>query len=291
MTSNAPARQDGKLTVALISEVFWEPDGRGRLRDRLAEAADRGADLAVLPEIPLNPWSPATKEQRDDDAEPMGGPRMTTQQGAAAEAGIGLVGGIIHRDEASGRRTQRTLVFDRAGQLVATYEKLHLPDEPGFWEPAHYDPGTEAPRRIDAFGLPIGVQVCSDTNRPQGTQLLAAQGAAAVIIPRSTEEATYQRWKVVFRASALTNSCYVLSVNRPHPEQGVLIGGPSVAVDPTAYVMVETTDTLALVTLDAAVIAKAKIAYPGYLPTRARLYADAWADIAGRDGEAPSPSG
>src|SRR4029450_799523 len=94
----APARQDGKLTVALISEVFWEPDGRGRLRDRLAEAAERGAGLARLPEIPLNPWSPATRDQRDDDAEPMGGPRMTTQQEAAAEAQIGLIGGIIHSE-------------------------------------------------------------------------------------------------------------------------------------------------------------------------------------------------
>ncbi|HEX5579730.1 MAG TPA: carbon-nitrogen hydrolase family protein [Candidatus Limnocylindria bacterium] len=286
----APARQDGKLSVALVSEVFWEPDGRGRLRDRLAEAASRGADLAVLPEIPLNPWSPATRDQRDDDAEPMNGPRMTTQQEAAAEAGIGLVGGIIHRDPASGRRTQRTLVFDRAGELGATYEKLHLPAEPGFWEPAHYDPGTAPPARIDAFGLPIGVQVCSDTNRAQGTQLLAAQGAAAVLIPRATEEATYQRWKLVFRANALTNGCYVLSVNRPYPEQGVLIGGPSIAVDPAANVMVETTDTLAVVTLDAAIVAKAKVVYPGYLPTRARLYADAWGEIAGSDGEPPSPS-
>jgi len=45
---SAPARTDGRLTVALVSEVFWEPDGRGRLRDRLAQAADRGADVAVL---------------------------------------------------------------------------------------------------------------------------------------------------------------------------------------------------------------------------------------------------
>jgi predicted amidohydrolase len=53
--TNPPIRGDGKLTVALISEVYWQPDGTGRLRDRLAQAADRGADLAVLPELPLNP--------------------------------------------------------------------------------------------------------------------------------------------------------------------------------------------------------------------------------------------
>jgi predicted amidohydrolase len=282
------ARSDGKLTVALISEVYWQPDGVARLRERLAQAADRGADLAVLPELPLNPWSPGTKERRDDDAEPMGGPRMTAQAEAAAEAGIGLVGGIIHRDEGTGRRTSRALVFDRAGELQATYEKLHLPEEPGFWETSHYDPGMAAGQRIDAFGVPVGLQLCSDTNRPEGTHLLAAQGAVAVLIPRATEEATYQRWKLVFRANALTSCCYVVSVNRPDPEPGALIGGPSIAVDPAANVMVETTDTLALVTLDAAAITAAKVRYPGYLPVRARLYADAWADIAATDGEPPA---
>ena len=82
----------------------------------------------------------------------------------------------------------------------------------------------------------------------------------------------------------------VLSVNRPAPEQGVLIGGPSIAVDPSANVMAETTDTLALVTLDVETIRKAKVAYPGYLPTRAALYADAWRDIATQNGEVPTPS-
>jgi N-carbamoylputrescine amidase len=285
----APPRTDGKLTVALISEVFWEPDGPARLRERLGEAAQRGADVALLPEIPLNPWSPATKEPGDDDAEPMGGRRMTTQAEAAAEAGIGLVGGIIHRDAATGRRTSRALIFDRAGELQGTYEKLHLPEEPGFWETSHYEPGTDAPRRIDAFGLPVGVQICSDNNRPEGTHLLAAEGAAAVLVPRASEEATYPRWKVVFRANAMTSGCYVLSVNRPAPERGVLIGGPSVAVDPNGNVLVETTDPLAFITLDSEAVRAARVAYPGYLPVRARLYADAWTQIAATDGE-PTPS-
>ncbi len=279
-----PARADGKLTVALVSEVFWEPDGVARLHDRLAEAVERGADLAVLPELPLNEWRPSTKDARDEDAEPMDGERARAQAEAAAEAGIGVVGGIIHRDADTGRRTSRALVIDSSGSVVSTYEKLHLPEEPGFWETSHYEPGTEPPRRIDACGLPVGVQICSDNNRPEGTHLLGADGALAVLIPRATEEKTFQRWKTVFRANALTSCLYVLSVNRPHPEDGVLIGGPSVAIDPSGEVLVETTDALALVTLDASVVADARRAYPGYLPVRARLYADAWGEIAGRDG-------
>jgi predicted amidohydrolase len=279
------ARQDGRLTVALVSEVFWQPDGLGRLAERLDQCVQRGADLAVLPELPLHPWRPATKDSSADDAEPMNGPRAEAQRKAAREAGIGLVGGIIHHDPETGRRTSRVLVIDRAGAIVATYEKLHLPEEPGFWETSHYEPGTEAPQRIDAFGLPIGVQVCSDTNRPEGSHLLGAQGAEAILIPRATEEKTYQHWKIVFRANALTSCSYVLSVNRPDPEEGVLIGGPSVAVDPSGTVMVETTDQVAIVTLESRVVREARTAYPGYLPIRARLYADAWGAIAGRDGD------
>lgn len=283
---NAPARTDGRLTVALVSEVFWQPDGAVRLAQRLAECAERGADIAVLPEIALNPWSPSTKVARADDAEPMDGPRHRIMARAAAEAGIGLIGGIIHADPVTGRRTSRALIFDRLGERVATYEKLHLPEEPGFWETSHYQPGTEAPTRIDAFGMPIGVQVCSDTMRPEGTHLLGARGAEAILIPRATEEITYQHWKLVFRGNARTSACYVLSVNRPDPEDGVLIGGPSIAVDPAGAVLLETTDRIGMVTLETAEVERARVAFPGYLPVRARLYADAWAEIAEREGQA-----
>ena len=279
-----PPRADGRLTVALVSEVFWEPDGLGRLAATLDKCVQRGADLAVLPELPLSPWRPAMKDPHDDDAEPMDGPRARAQAAAARQAGIGLVGGIIHRD-ATGRRTSRVLVLDAMGELTATYEKLHLPEEPGFWETSHYEPGIEAPHRIDAFGIPLGIQVCSDANRPEGSHLLGAVGVEAILIPRATEERTYQRWKVVFRANALTSTCYVLSVNRPDPEQGVLIGGPSVAVDPNGAVLLETTDRIGLVTLESSVVTAARSAYPGYLPVRARLYADAWSEIAAGDGE------
>ncbi len=279
--TDAPTAPTGHLTVGLISEVFWQPDGIARLEDRLSQAADRGAEIAVLPELPLNPWRPATREPRPEDAEAMDGPRATAQAEAARKAGIGLVGGIIHRDPATGRRTSRILVIDAHGTLRATYEKLHLPEEPGFWETSHYEPGTELPQRIDGFGMPIGIQVCSDTNRPEGTHLLAAQGVEAVLIPRATESATYQRWRLVFRANALTSACYVLSVNRPDTEAGVLIGGPSIAVDPNAQVLLETNDPIGIIRLESGVIDKARIAYPGYLPVRSGLYAKAWAALAG----------
>ncbi len=120
------------LTVALISDTFFSDAGEARLRARLGEARAAGADLAVLPEIPLNPWSPATTVVHEDDAEEPGGRRHGTMSAAAREVGIGLVGGAIVRDAATGRRHNTALVFDAHGALVASYAKVHLPDEPGF---------------------------------------------------------------------------------------------------------------------------------------------------------------
>ena len=268
------------LRVALISDVFFGEGAAARLDARLAEARAAGAELAVLPEIGVDPWSPATRLARDEDAEPPGGPRERLQSAAAARAGIALVGAAIVRDPDSGTRHDRALVFDAAGRRVASYAKLHLPEEPGFWETSHYEPGGEPPRVVPDLGFPFGLQICSDANRPQGCQLLGAAGALAVFVPRSTEQVTWPRWRPVFVANALTTAMYVASVNRPAPEQGVLIGGPSIVVAPDGEVLLETTDPVAVVTLERRRVLDARKAYPGYLPVRADLYARAWGEAA-----------
>ena len=275
---------DDTLTVALVSEVFHGPGREARLAQRLAAARAQGADLALLPELPLDPWVPATQLARDEDAEPPEGPRHRLLARAARDAGIAVIGGAIVRDPATGRRHGTALVFDAEGRHLASYGKLHLPEEPGFWETSHYVPAEQPPAPIGGLPLSIGVQVCSDINRPEGSHLLGALGVEAILAPRATELATYARWRPVFIANALTSCAYVLSVNRPDPEQEVLIGGPSIAVDPGGKVLVETTERVALVTLERSVVLAARTAYPGYLPVRAQLYADAWRAVARLDG-------
>src|SRR5919198_6316997 len=98
------------LAIALISDVFVQPDETPRLVASLMQARSRGADLAVLPEIPLNPWSPATETPKEDDAEPPGGPRHQSLSHAARTAAIAVVGGAIVRDPESGRRHNPALV-------------------------------------------------------------------------------------------------------------------------------------------------------------------------------------
>jgi N-carbamoylputrescine amidase len=267
------------VIVALVSDVFHDPVGPARLANRLVDARARGAELVLLPELPLNPWSPATEIPRDEDAEPVEGPRHQILSAAARDVGIAVVGGAIVQDDQTRRRHNTALVFDRGGRHLLSYRKVHLPEEEGFWETRHYEPGDALAPVLDTFGMRAGLQICSDMNRPEGCHLLGAMGAEVILNPRATEAATFDRWRTVFIANAVTSGAYVLSVNRPREEQGVHLGGPSFAVAPTGEVIAETTDTMATVRLDRAVVSRARARYPGYLATRADLYAEGWQQV------------
>lgn len=263
--------------VALITDVFPDDSAGERLHERLWEARCDGAELAILPELPLDSWCPARREPSEDDAEELDGRRHELLSASAKEVGLPLVGGAIVRD-ASGRRGNTALVYDADGALVGSYRKVHLPFEEGFWETAHYEPGVEPPRPISGLGPSLGVQICSDINRTVGAQLLAAHGVEVVCAPRSTPLSTYARWRLVYQAAAVTGCAYVVSVNRPGPEAGVDIGGPSLVAGPDGTV-VEAQDPVTVVSLDLASLGRLRRDYPGYLPFPADVYARGWAEV------------
>ena len=265
-----------ELRVALVTDVFPDEADAARLEDRLRAARDLGADLAVLPELPLNPWVPLTRQPSHTDAEDPRGPRHRLLAAAARDAGLAVLGGAIVRDPRAGRRHNTALLFGADGEPVLHYRKVHLPDEEGYWEAHHYDPGgrVHTPARLAGWG--IGVQICSDVNRPQGSGALAAMGAEAILVPRATPPETWARWELVLRANSVTSCAYVISVNRPGARSGGVIGGPSVAIGPNGGVLLETTEPVAVVTLERAALDAARKEYPGYLDVRSRVYADAW---------------
>jgi len=266
---------DGTLKLAVVHDLFFGDDGPERLRRRLGEARAAGAELAVLPELPLDRWVPATRDARDEDAEPPEGPRHRQQADAARHAGVGLLGGAIVKDPASGRRYNRALLFDAGGVLRATYDKLHVPTEELFWESDHYDEGDDGPRPIDGFGLPLGVQICSDLQRPEGCHVLGAMGAEVVLSPRATPASSYWRWQLVARSNAITSALYVVSINRTE-EPGMPAGGASFVVAPDGEVILESTDPVSVLELKHEAVAHARAEYPGYLSIRPALYASAW---------------
>jgi predicted amidohydrolase len=272
------------FTLAVITDVFPDPSDWDRLTDVFKQAAEAGAELAVLPELPLNSWSPATRSPREHDAEEVDGPRQQALSRASAEAGIAALGGAIIRDPDSGIRHNTALLFNASGSCLARYKKIHLPAEEGYWETSHYKPGNEPPTVVPGLPMKIGFQVCSDVNRTTGFQLLGAMGAELVLVPRCTPPQTYERWKLVLRANAVTSGCFVVSSNRPAPTPEGYIGGPSIAISPTAEVLLETTDPLQLVTLERKVLLDAREDYPGYLKVFPDVYARGWESL-GPDAE------
>ncbi len=264
------------MRISLLSEVFPEPGEL--LAERLSDAREAGAVLTVLPELPLDPWWPAGERAADEAAEAPGGPRHERLADAARTAGMALVGGAIVRDPDTGTRRNTALVFDAGGELIASYAKTHLPHEPGFWETAHYEPGSEPPELVPGFELTLGLQICSDVQRPSGCELLAAHGVAAILHPRATERASWPRWRRVLQANAQCAACYVLSVNRAGPD-GVGIGGPSLVVDPDGEVALESEEALVIAELDAEAVRAARRGYPGYLDRPGGVYAKGWSAL------------
>ncbi|MXW32558.1 MAG: carbon-nitrogen hydrolase family protein [Rhodothermaceae bacterium] len=263
------------LTLALVSEVFSTED---ELVSCLKAARSQGADLAVLPELPLNEWSPATKKARLEDAESSGGWREIIQCNAARRAEIAVLGGVI-RVTRDGRRINLALLISAQGAIIDSSAKHVLPDEEGFWECDHYEPVEDPPQVIEFMGAKVGVQICSDANRPTAAQLLAAQGSHVILAPRATSISSWKRWRLAYRAMALTASAWVVSVCRPRPEFGVEMGGPSLVVDPMGEVVLETTDRIATVVLDRRAVEDARQSYPGYLAWPAKAYVAGWENI------------
>jgi len=273
------------LRIALITDVFPESSDWPRLTAVLSEAKEQGGELAVLPEIPLNPWSPASRLRREDDAEEVDGPRQSLLARAASEVGIGVLGGAIIRDPDTGARHNTALLYNASGYCLARYRKVHLPEEEGYWETSHYEPGREPPTVVDGFPLRIGLQICSDVNRTSGFQLLGAMGAEVVLAPRCTPGETYDRWRLVLRADAVTSGAYVVSANRPPLGHASMVGGPSVVIDPFGEVILETTQSVAVVELEKGIVESARGEYPGYLTVYPDVYARGWGKLL-EDGQA-----
>lgn len=265
-----------RCRVALVSEVFFGEGAASRLAEVLGRARALGADVAVLPELGLDPWVPCSRTPVDDDAESPGGRRETMLREAARTAGIATVGGVIVRD-ASGLRRNTALFVDAHGSIVASYAKVHVPQESGFWERDHYADGDAAAMPFEHGGMRFGLQICSDIMRPVGVATLAGCGAQVVLHPRATEPDTWESWRCVMQAAAMTSGCWVLSVNRPRGEGGTPLGGPSCAIAPDGTIVFESSEMLAIATVDAAAVTQAETDYPGYLPLRTDLYAAAWA--------------
>ena len=195
-----------------------------RLAQHIREAASAGAELVVLQELHNSLYFCQTEDtEKFDLAEPIPGPSTAFYGSLAKELGIVIVTSLFER-RAAGLYHNTAVVMERDGSIAGKYRKMHIPDDPAYYEKFYFTPGDLGFHPIDTSVGRLGVQVCWDQWYPEGARLMALQGAEILIYPTaigyessdSDEEKQRQReaWTTVQRGHAVANGLPVVAVNR-----------------------------------------------------------------------------
>jgi N-carbamoylputrescine amidase len=203
------------------------PDRDENIRRSVAgvrAAAARGANLVVLQELHQTPYFCQTENPACFDlAEPVPGPSTETFGALARELGVVLVTSLFER-RAPGLYHNTAAVLDADGSLAGIYRKMHIPDDPGYYEKFYFTPGDLGFTPIDTRVGRLGVLVCWDQWYPEAARMMALAGAELLIYPTAigydpndpADERARQReaWITVQRGHAVANGVPVVSVNR-----------------------------------------------------------------------------
>lgn len=190
----------------------------------LREAAARGAHLAILQELHCTPYFCQTEDSTCFDlAEPIPGPSTELFGNLARELGLVIVTSLFER-RAPGLYHNTAVVLERDGSIAGRYRKMHIPDDPGYYEKFYFTPGDLGFSPIHTSVGCLGVLVCWDQWYPEAARLMAMAGADLLIYPTAIgydpndtdEEQTRQReaWVTIQRSHAIANGIPVASVNR-----------------------------------------------------------------------------
>jgi deaminated glutathione amidase len=230
------------------------PRNRAAAERVVREAAERGAQLVVLPEK----WNLLCEPERMlAAAEPLDGPSISWARELARELRIELVAGsIVERGEEGGKGFNTSVHAAPDGELRAVYRKLHMFDvEVGgtvYRESETEEPGDEIVTSRLGDGTVLGMSICYDLRFPELYRILAVQGARVVTVPSAfTLATTRDHWEVLLRARAIENQGFVVASNQvgAHPP-GHRSGGRSMIVDPWGLVLAQAPDGEAVAVAD-----------------------------------------
>lgn len=236
---------------------------------KIHEAAAANADLVVLPELHLGPYFCQNEDhQHFNLAQPIPGPTTEILSNVAKQLGIVIVSTIFEK-RAPGLYHNTAVVFDKDGSIAGKYRKMHIPDDPGFYEKYYFTPGDLGFTPITTSIGKLGVLICWDQWFPEAARLMALAGAEILIYPTaigwdpqdSKEEQQRQldAWVTVQRAHAVANGIPVISCNRigfekaPDSDAGIQFWGNSFIAGPQGEFIVRANDvdnTLLTCTLD-----------------------------------------
>ncbi|MCR5820698.1 MAG: carbon-nitrogen hydrolase [Bacteroidaceae bacterium] len=246
------------MKVALIQTAMTADveANRSLLVRETESAAAQGAQLVVLPELHNTPYFCQTEDVANFDlAETIPGPSTELFCGVAKRLGVVLVISLFER-RATGLYHNTAVVIEADGSIAGIHRKMHIPDDPAYYEKFYFTPGDLGFHPIKTSLGKLGVQVCWDQWYPEGARLMALGGADLLIYPTAIgyessdarEEQERQRgaWQTVQRGHAVANGLHVIAVNRVGEEAdpsgqtcGIRFWGSSFVAGPQGELLAE----------------------------------------------------
>jgi len=215
-----------ELKIGLLQQhnVADRKENMMRLAEGIVDLAKRGAQLVVLQELHNSLYFCQTEDVDNFDlAEAIPGPSTQFFGELAKECGVVIVTSLFER-RAAGLYHNTAVVIERDGTIAGTYRKMHIPDDPAYYEKFYFTPGDMGFNPIETSVGKLGVQVCWDQWYPEGARLMALAGAEILIYPtaigyaatdtREEQQRQREAWTTVQRGHAVANGLPVVAVNR-----------------------------------------------------------------------------
>jgi N-carbamoylputrescine amidase len=245
----------GQVTVGLI-QMSCERDPRRNLEKaaaRIEEAAARGAQVVCLQELYRSEYFCQSEENASFDlAEPIPGPSTETLGRLAAARHITIIAPIFER-RAAGVYHNSALVLDSDGRVAGHYRKMHIPDDPGYYEKFYFTPGDLDFIAHRTSAASLGVLICWDQWFPEGARLTAMAGAEILFyptaigwtpdMPEPLRRKMYAAWETIQRSHGIANGVFVVAVNRVGIEGAIEFWGGSFVSDPFGEVLARASHT------------------------------------------------
>jgi N-carbamoylputrescine amidase len=249
------ANRTPSFTVGLVQMTCSEdPEvNLAKAVDRIREAAKKGAQVVCLQELFRSQYF-CRVEDADlfDLAESIPGPSTNAIQDVARECNVAVVASLFER-RAAGVYHNTAAIVDADGSLLGTYRKMHIPDDPLYYEKFYFTPGDLGFRHFDTKYGRIAVLVCWDQWYPEAARLASLSGASVLFYPTAIGwhphekaefgEAQRSAWTTIQRSHAIANGIYVAAVNRTGfegtPDNGLEFWGSSFVSDPFGRVLTE----------------------------------------------------
>ena len=238
-----------KIGIIQQHNVASREDNMRRLRDGIIDLSRQGAQLVVLQELHNSLYF--CQEERVDHfdlAEPIPGPSTEVFGNLAKELQVVIVTSLFER-RATGLYHNTAVVFEKDGTIAGKYRKMHIPDDPAYYEKFYFTPGDLGFQPIDTSVGRLGVLVCWDQWYPEAARLMALRGAELLVYPtaigydaRDTDDEQQRQreaWTTVQRGHAVANGLPVVTVNRvgfepvaPDSSEGIEFWGSSFVAGP-----------------------------------------------------------